>query len=124
MEDETKFHWSEGMKFALEGIKTLFLLNGAATVSILTFIGNTNAESDELVYSMIFFAVGALTGPPAFFCAYLTQLNYGNSVRSQTVADSLWASASRLHFAAYALVVLGMGLFLLGVVIAGCALRA
>ncbi len=37
-DDETKWHWSEGMKYALEGIKTLFILNGAAAISILTFI--------------------------------------------------------------------------------------
>ena len=38
MDEETKFHWAEGMKYALEGIKAIFVLNGAATVSILTFV--------------------------------------------------------------------------------------
>ena len=44
MEDETRFHWSEGMKYVSEGVKALFLLNGAATISILTFVGNTKAS--------------------------------------------------------------------------------
>ena len=66
MEEETKFHWAEGMKYVVEGIKALFILNGAATVSILTFVGNTKSKSELLVYAMICFAVGAATGPIAF----------------------------------------------------------
>ena len=54
MDEETKFQWAEGMKYALEGIKAIFVLNGAATVSILTFVGNTKTKSDFLVYAMIF----------------------------------------------------------------------
>jgi hypothetical protein len=39
MNEEAKWHWAEGMKFALEAIKMLFLINGAAAVAMLTFIG-------------------------------------------------------------------------------------
>ena len=57
MDEETKFHWAEGMKYVQEGIKAIFVLNGAATVSILTFVGNTKTKSDFLVYAMICFAI-------------------------------------------------------------------
>lgn len=43
--DEAKCHWAEGMKFALEGVKLLSILNGAASVSLLTFIGNMRTGS-------------------------------------------------------------------------------
>jgi len=47
--DEAKWHWAEGMKFALEGVKLLFILNGATSVSILTFIGNFKIGSIQLI---------------------------------------------------------------------------
>ena len=43
--DEAKWHWAEGMKFALEGFKLLFILNGAASISILTFIGKADSTT-------------------------------------------------------------------------------
>lgn len=118
MEEETKFHWAEGMKYVVEGIKALFILNGAATVSILTFVGNTKSKSELLVYAMICFAVGAATGPIAFWLSYLTQLSYGNETR----IDGAWASAKKYHFGAYAAVGLGLLLFLLGITLASCGL--
>ncbi len=48
MEDNSRYHWTEGMKFAHEGIKTLCLPNGAATVSVLTFIGDTKSDVSNL----------------------------------------------------------------------------
>ena len=50
-EERSHFHWSEGLKYVSEGVIALFLLNGAATVSVLTFIGNENLGDDRLVYS-------------------------------------------------------------------------
>jgi hypothetical protein len=41
MLEEAKWHWAEGIKFALEATKTLFILNGAAAIAVLTFLGNT-----------------------------------------------------------------------------------
>jgi hypothetical protein len=118
MEDETKFHWAEGMKYVLEGIKALFVLNGAATVSILTFVGNTKSKSEFLIYAMTCFAVGAVTGPIAFWLAYLTQLNYGNSSRN----GENWDSAKKFHFGTYGAVGFGLLLFLSGIALASCGL--
>jgi hypothetical protein len=54
-DDDSKFHWAEGMKYVAEALKGALLLNGAAAVSTLTFLGNSNLADDRLVYAMIFF---------------------------------------------------------------------
>ena len=89
-EDEAKFHWSEGMKYAVEGLKLLFILNGAATVSILSFIGNTMTKSSVLVVSMGSFVMGAVMGIIAIWLCYLTQLQYGNAGRDNSNMGGNW----------------------------------
>ncbi len=118
MDEETKFHWSEGMKFVSEGIKLLFVLNGAATISILTFIGNTKASSFQLIYAMGCFALGAASGPIAFGFAYLTQLKYGNASRT----GGGWDNVTKFHYVTYAAVAFGIIAFLIGIVFAICGL--
>ncbi|MGC1429370.1 MAG: hypothetical protein WA822_12330 [Albidovulum sp.] len=113
MDDHVKFHWGEGLKYVTEGIKAFFLLNGAATISMLTFLGNARNGDDKLVYSMACFAIGALMGSVAFMFAYLTQLEYGNDHQVE---------AWRFHRATYGSVVVGILLFLVGVGFASCAL--
>ena len=39
-DEHQKWHWAEGNKYAIEGIKTLLLLNGGSAVALLAFIGN------------------------------------------------------------------------------------
>ncbi|WP_149588007.1 hypothetical protein [Tabrizicola flagellatus] len=77
-DDDAKFHWAEGMKYVVEALKGSLILNGAAAVSTLTFLGNSKSADDRLVYAMIFFASGAVFSPISFAMAYLTQLQYGN----------------------------------------------
>jgi len=40
MTEDAKWHWAEGNKYALEAAKAILLVNGAAAVATLTFIGN------------------------------------------------------------------------------------
>ena len=112
LSDAARFHWAEGMKYVAEGLRALFLLNGAATISVLTFIGNTNAGDDRLVYSMFSFALAALFGPISFIFSYLTQLNYGNRNTS---------SAWKFHNWTYCCIGISILLFLVGVIFAGLA---
>ena len=98
------------MKFAHEGIKSLMLLNGAATISVLTFIGNTNDRDVSLVYAMFCFAIGSLCGPIAYLLAYLTQLNYGKENNGP---------AWNFHRVTYFCIGVGVCLFIAGVVLAG-----
>jgi hypothetical protein len=113
-ESEARWHWAEGIKFALEGVKLLFILNGAASVSILTFIGHMRSGSGFLVGSLIAFAIGAASVIPAMVFAYLTQLHYGNAAHSTPYSVSTWRSAVRFHYWAYAFMGLGLLCFLIG----------
>jgi hypothetical protein len=120
--EEAKWHWAEGMKFALEGVKLLFILNGAASVSILTFIGNMRVGSSQLVWALLSFAFGAAATVPAMIFAYLTQLHYGNASQDQMHGEELWHSAGRRHYAAYAFMLLGILCFVVGAIFAACGL--
>ncbi|MDR3750331.1 MAG: hypothetical protein P4K94_02480 [Terracidiphilus sp.] len=121
-EDQANWHWAEGIKFALEGVKLLFLLNGAASVAVLTFIGNMRVGSGLLVGALIAFALGAASVIPAMIFAYLTQLHYGNAELSQQYHFSIWRSAVNFHYWAYAFMALGLLCFLVGVALAACGL--
>jgi hypothetical protein len=118
--EEAKWHWAEGMKYALEGIKLLFILNGAAAISILTFIGNTKAGSALLVSAMICFASGAAMTVVVMMTAYLTQLFYGNASMKQGVSTSSWPAAVKMHYAAYVFIVVSILCFAAGAILAAC----
>ena len=117
MEEEKKFHWSEGMKYVAEAVKALLLINGAAAVSVLTFLGTSKASSTPLVIAMLCFALGAVASPVTFSLAYLTQLNYGNDK-----TGSSWLVGVVFHKVAYVPFVAGILLFLIGISFAACGL--
>lgn len=109
---DPKWHWDQGNRYAVEGIKTLLLLNGGAALALLAFEGNKGklepvaAQVAILVgNSMISFGIGALSAALGFMVAYLTQLQYGNN---------RWRSASILHFFAYCVLVLSILGFVVG----------
>ena len=79
MSEDAKWHWGEGTKYAIEGAKSILIINGAASVSVLTFIGNMKLHPAYLIYAMILFAVGALFSVLIFIFAYCAQLSYGNN---------------------------------------------
>jgi hypothetical protein len=121
MDDDPKYHWSEGTKFAQEGIKTLFLLNGAATISILSYIGNSRLDPGKLSYTLLCYGFGAATGPIAFWCAYLTSLHYGlNAMEGE---DSPHFQRARKFQAATQIAAgLGLSLFVIGTLCAVASL--
>ena len=114
-EDDAKFHWSEGMKYVAEALKGALLLNGAAAISTLTFLGNSKLSDDRLVYAMVFFALGAVFSPISFAFAYLTQLQYGNFNHS---------AALLFHWLTYISFLAAIGLFGSGVCFAARAFLA
>ena len=121
MEEEGKWHWAEGMKYAVEAIKAQFILNGAAAVSMLTFIGNAKMQSISLISAMFCFALGASVAVFTQWMAYLTQLHYGNSFQypsSDAVRQDKWAVAVRWHYVTYFCAGFGLFLFSAGI---GCA---
>lgn len=123
--DASKWHWAEGMKYALEGIKIMFVINWASAVSILTFIGNTKDKPHLLVFSMVSFALGAAAGMPTMFFAYLTQLRYGNAEQYEEGSDGyneMWRKAASFHYATYGFIIFGIVFFLVGVALAAFGL--
>ena len=121
-ENQANWHWAEGMKFALEGVKLLFILNGAACVSILTFIGHMRTGSGLLVGSLIAFALGAANTIPAMIFAYLTQLHYGSAAFGPQYSVGTWRRAVKLHHWAYTFAGLGLLCFLAGVALSALGL--
>lgn len=96
MTEEAKFHWAEGIKLATEAIKMIFLLNGAATISIITFVGNLKQRSETLIFAIQLFAGGAALARVALALSYLTQLNYGNAEHAAEPKVN-WRIASSIH---------------------------
>lgn len=115
--DSSKFHWEQGNKNAIEGIKLLFILNGASAVAILTFVGNAKMYSDAFVFSMVFFALGAVTGIVTMIFAYLTNLHYGNAEASSApnARETAGGTALKWHNATYVCAGLGILFFMFGV---------
>jgi hypothetical protein len=123
--ETARWHWAEGMKYALEGMKTMFILNGAAAVSILTFIGNVKSTSGLLIIAMVLFALGAATVIITMLLSYLAQLNYGNAELfppDEAAYDGNWAKASTHHFAVYVTIAVGILTFPIGIVCAAVGL--
>jgi hypothetical protein len=94
-----QWHWGEGTKFAIEGIKTLLLLNGGSAVALLAFLGSKTkpdaasiAIAKSFGFALVCFGAGALLAAFVFMSAYLTQLEYGNGT---------WSKATRWHTCTY-----------------------
>jgi hypothetical protein len=110
MTEDAKWHWAEGNKYALEAAKAILLVNGAAAVATLTFIGNLKLQpTPGLVWSMVIFAVAALASALLFIFAYFAQLYYGN-------ANIRWAW--RWHSCTYILLIVIAVLFISGIALA------
>jgi hypothetical protein len=120
--EEAKWHWAEGMKFAQKGFELLFFLNGAASISVLTFIGNTRSESALLVWAIVCFAVGASLTIVLMTIAYLIQLSYGNASLNGSTNANQWAYAAKMHHAAYPLITLCILSFVVGTIFASVGL--
>jgi hypothetical protein len=74
-----EWHWEQGNKYAVEGIKTTLLLNGTAAIALMTFATNTQRFSSLLLCPLLSFAGGAMFSVFAFVAAYMAQLVYGNA---------------------------------------------
>jgi hypothetical protein len=85
MSNDAKWHWAEGNKYVVEGAKSIFLLNGVAAISVLTFIGHLKTHSHSLIAAMGLFAIGALFSALIFMFAYFAQLYYGNGDRGPAI---------------------------------------
>lgn len=122
MNDQRNWHWERGITFALEGVKSILVLNGAASVSLLTFLGHQENRSGWLIAALISFSVGAASAAPTMIFAYLTQLHYGNAIDTDATNVEVWSTATKLHYVAYGFMALGIICFLAGMVLGACGL--
>jgi small-conductance mechanosensitive channel len=110
----SEWHWEQGAKFAIEGIKTSLLLNGAAAIALLTF-ANTRAVAGGVKWAIFLFALGAMVSVIAFLAAYKTQLAYGNAeVPGSADKNRIWKNGRAWNSAAIALVVISVLVFVIG----------
>jgi hypothetical protein len=110
--DEQQWHWAEGNKYALEGMRSILLLNGGGALALLTFFGNrtrplTGASADAIGNSLLFFGIGTVESAIVFLLAYLTQLHYGN--------EGFEGRAARWHNLTYLSVFVAVASFVAGV---------
>ena len=113
MKEEAKFHLGEGIKLATEAIKMLFFLNGAATISVITFIGNLKQRSEPLIFALQLFAVGAALAPVVFVLGYLSQLYIGKSEQAFDPRQRRVA-AGIIHWSVFLAMFVAWALFLTG----------
>ena len=113
MKEETIFHLAEGIKLAIEAIKMLFFLNGAATISVITFIGNLKQMSEDLIFAMQLFAIGAAMSPVALVLGYMSQLYFGTVQPAFDPKQNLLV-ARLVHYSIYCAMIGSWGLFLAG----------
>ena len=67
------------ISFILEGLKYLTLANGGAVVTLLNYLGSSEAlqeRSIDIVPSMALFVIALVLSVLCFFSAYLTQMQY------------------------------------------------
>ena len=122
---ESNPHWTEGHKYAVEGIKVLLALNGGAAVAVLTFAGHVpDLRTAGMRNAILAFGIGALISAFAFLCGYLASLAYGNRETTTDPASGARYNIQALawHYVGYALFFLAAALFVAGLVIAACSM--
>jgi hypothetical protein len=113
MKEEAKFHLGKGIKLATEAIKMLFFLNGAATISVITFIGNLKQRSAPLIFALQLFAFGAALAPVALVLGYLSQLYIGKS-EQVFYPGQRRVAAALIHWSVFLAMFAAWALFLAG----------
>ena len=113
MKEQAKFHWGEGIRLAIEAIKMLFFLNGAATISVITFIGNLKQPSEMLVFAMQLFAFGAGLAPVALALGYISQMYFGKAEETFDPGQN-WIVAGLVHYSVFGVMFVSWALFLAG----------
>ncbi len=110
MNDAAFKHWQDGNKYAAEGMRLCFYANASAVTALLAFVEKRN-DPVYLPLALIMFAAGAVFSIFLHFCAYFTQLGYGNRESGKKSPNPiLW------HIISYVSFVLSLLLFIGGIV--------
>ena len=117
----SEWHWENAIKYSVEGIKTVLLLNGAAAIAVMTF-ANTHKFSSRLIAALLLFAVGAMLSAVAFVCAYRTEIGYGNALYPGADRIALWKKAQTWNAYTLGILFLSISMFAIGVALGAFAL--
>ncbi|TXC73560.1 hypothetical protein FSZ31_02095 [Sphingorhabdus soli] len=84
--DEANTHLRFSHEFAQSGLKGLFLANGGAMVSLLTFIGNTNVSNNPraLFWAFVWFSTGLALALASYVAGFLAQSFHMNAAFNQS----------------------------------------
>lgn len=111
----TEWHWEQAIKYAVEGIKTALILNGAAAIALMTF-ANTHVVTLNGKLALFLFALGAMLAAIAFLFSYRTQVLFGNAElpEAEQYRNTIWRLAQRWNTATVLTLVLSIVVFLAG----------
>jgi len=81
-DDFPQHMFEAAVEFAILAIRTLILINGAAVIALLTFVGqvwandqhNGSAMAKILFWPLLFFLTGVITAVTTTILAYITQM--------------------------------------------------
>ncbi len=100
-------------------LRSSILINGAAAISLLTFVGNGKGASKEIiVFGLFVFALGVLLGGWATLVAYLAQKNYMDQANSnKPQVDDQKHTYSAIWICGFSYLC-----FFVGIILAGCGI--
>ena len=119
--DEFPQHMFEAaVEFAILAIRTLILVNGAAVIALLTFVGqvwandqhNGSAMAKILFWPLLFFLTGLILAVVTCLLAYLTQM-----ITTERGGGTIPPASKRLRLVAIAASMLSISAFTAGAVL-------
>jgi hypothetical protein len=117
------WHWEQGTKYVVEGVKALTILNGGAAIALMTF-GNSHKLTHATIFALACFAIGAAMSVFTFFVAYRAQLEYGNAelYGNQEERLPVWRKGQRWNNFAYFVIAASFLFFAMGLFAAASGL--
>lgn len=81
-------HFKSVISMAELALRSAILINGAAAVSLMTFVGNAEKNSsNSVVYGLFSFAIGVLFGAIATLFGYLSQNEFMRQINENESLD-------------------------------------
>ena len=110
--EEYKLKFQATVQSGQAALKSAFLINGGAAVALLAFIGNvwtkTQANVSGLGFPLLLYVFGVLSPAVASGLTYLSQYQYGKSVKDD---DCFARSARKINWLGIGFVTLSYLLF-------------
>src|SRR3954451_22982698 len=115
-----RYNIDNAIKYSIEAIKAVFIMNGAAAIALLAFLGSYASKDDPIFQvsiegmkdALICFGFGALLGGLTFFLAYIAQIFFAatNSGEMRTWPAELFRWSAAICFI-FATIAFGAGVY-------------